>query len=93
MSFPKWFEKDGVKKLFSEEPREIGWEPCSGHYDFMRGIWVEDEPKKAEKSSLIQDHLGDDSLKALRAEYQRLAGKKPFMGWDAEKLYEKIEAL
>lgn len=87
MTFPKWFEKDGVKRLFAEEPREIGWEACNGHYDAMRGVWVDDEPAgKVAKQP-------DNDLKALRAEYARIAGKKPFMGWDEEKLFEKILAL
>lgn len=32
----------------------------------------------------------DDGLVALRAEYEHLVGKRPFMGWDADKLREKI---
>lgn len=35
----------------------------------------------------------DDDAKDLRAEYTRLAGKKPFMGWDNATLREKIAAL
>lgn len=35
---------------------------------------------------------GDD-VTALRAEYQERAGKKPYMGWSAETLREKIAAL
>lgn len=31
-----------------------------------------------------------DDLPAVRAEYERVLGKKPFMGWDAAKLREKI---
>ena len=29
---------------------------------------------------------------ALRADYEALVGKRPFMGWDAEELKEKMEA-
>lgn len=91
MTFPKWYEKNSVKKLFSEEPREVGWEPCAGHYDFALGVWVD---------SLVEKHLGKPpkapkgkkiELEALRAEYRRQKGKKPFMGWDAETLMEKLE--
>lgn len=31
-----------------------------------------------------------DDLAVLRAEYEELVGKRPFMGWDADKLREKI---
>jgi hypothetical protein len=34
-----------------------------------------------------------DETAALRAEYERVIGKRPFMGWDAGKLREKIEAF
>jgi hypothetical protein len=34
-----------------------------------------------------------DETAALRAEYERVIGKRPFMGWDAAKLREKIEAF
>lgn len=32
----------------------------------------------------------DDALTALRAQYQEVVGKRPFHGWDAETLREKI---
>lgn len=86
MMFPKWYEKDGVKKHFSEEPTEKGWEPCNGRYDFALGIWIDDEPAKKEQS-------GDDELKALRVEYAAKAGKKPFGGWKEDVLREKIAML
>lgn len=31
-----------------------------------------------------------DAMAELRAEYERVLGKKPFMGWDAETLKAKI---
>ena len=31
-----------------------------------------------------------DDLAALRAEYLRVVGKRPFMGWDAEALRQKM---
>lgn len=31
-----------------------------------------------------------DGLAALRAEYERVVGKRPFNGWDAETLLEKM---
>lgn len=33
---------------------------------------------------------GDDALTALRAQYQDVVGKRPFHGWDAETLRQKI---
>lgn len=35
----------------------------------------------------------NDDKAALRREYEIAAGKKPFGGWDADTLREKIEAL
>jgi hypothetical protein len=35
----------------------------------------------------------EDQRPMLRAEYEKLAGKKAFGGWSAEALSEKIEAL
>jgi len=31
-----------------------------------------------------------DEMAALRAEYERVFGKRPFMGWDAEALRQKM---
>lgn len=31
-----------------------------------------------------------DEMTELRAEYQRVVGKRPFMGWSRERLIEKI---
>lgn len=58
---------------------------------------------KARRASLPQlDHdrdsreggskLSEENLTALRAEYQRVVGKRPFNGWDAATLREKIAA-
>lgn len=38
------------------------------------------------------DDAGGDELQAARAEYETVLGKKPFHGWDAAALREKIEA-
>lgn len=35
---------------------------------------------------------GADDMAALRAEYQAVVGKRPFLGWGAETLREKIAA-
>ena len=46
------------------------------------------EPKK-EKDAPVKSESGPD-LKALRAEYKKVAGKAPFNGWDAETLKAKL---
>ena len=38
------------------------------------------------------DPAGDE-LTALRAQYEAVIGKKPFNGWDADKLRQKIAAV
>ena len=35
---------------------------------------------------------GDGDLPALRAEYHQVVGRRPFSGWDAQVLREKIAA-
>lgn len=87
MTYPKWFEKDGVKKLFSELPTEIGWKVANGHYDFQRGQWIDDKPARAPRAA-----EGKEELVGLRAEYEKATGKKPFNGWSADVLREKINA-
>lgn len=72
----KWYEREGVRKLFDEEPKERGWTQLAGTYNVQTGQWVEPDDQDAEK--------------ALRALYQERFGKKPFMGWDADTLREKL---
>jgi hypothetical protein len=45
----------------------------------------------ADKLAVIEDAPEVD-LAALREEYTEAMGKKPFHGWDADKLTAKIEA-
>lgn len=90
MTYPKWFEKDGVKKLFSELPTETGWEPCNGHYDFARGVWVEGKKAKAAEPIAAE---GKKELAGLRALYKETTGKRPFNGWSADDIREKLDAL
>ena len=33
---------------------------------------------------------GDDEIVAMRAEYERVIGRKPFAGWDIETLRQRI---
>lgn len=39
------------------------------------------------KPAAVPQH---DEITLLRAEYERVVGKRPFMGWDEAKLREKI---
>lgn len=48
-----------------------------------RVVEAVNEPKKAKAPA-------DDGMKALREEYQRVVGKKPFGGWDAETIKAKM---
>lgn len=54
---------------------------------YMRRDMVADKPADP---PAVQPH--DDEITALRAEYERVVGKRPFMGWGVDKLREKIEA-
>lgn len=59
------------------EPREVPVdvaELLAGHPEF--------EP--------CDDETQEDELAALRAKYAEVMGKKPFHGWDAETLIEKM---
>ena len=47
---------------------------------------VEAEAERSEEASADQP----DAMADLRAEYERVVGKKPFMGWDADTLKAKI---
>lgn len=38
-------------------------------------------------------NIDADDMRAMRAEYQELAGKRAFPGWDADVLREKIGTL
>lgn len=49
---------------------------------FAKHGWAE-EPKRRTVATV-------DELPALRAEYQEKLGKRPFNGWDADTLREKI---
>jgi len=40
----------------------------------------------------VDEPLAVDDLAALRAEYLEVVGKRPFHGWDADALREKIAA-
>lgn len=48
-----------------------------------RVVEAVDLPKKAKAPA-------DDGMKALREEYQRVVGKKPFGGWGVDELRERM---
>lgn len=50
-----------------------------------------DAPQKT-AAKAAPSRPADDERPALREEYERVFGKKPFAGWDADKLREKIAA-
>jgi hypothetical protein len=67
---------------------ELGW--CATKEEaFTLSVLDHDGNGKA-GGSLKQP---EEDVKALRVEYQSLADKKPFPGWSAELLREKIAAL
>lgn len=43
-----------------------------------------------ETADLVPDEPTKDDLADLREAYEKVAGKRPFMGWDADKLAAKI---
>lgn len=50
-------------------------------------------PANHTEAEVERDETGteqNDAMADLRAEYERVLGKKPFMGWDAETLKVKI---
>lgn len=53
---------------------------------------IDETPEVADVSSGSEEPADSDAdeLKALRAEYEELYGKKPYMGWKAEQVREKI---
>jgi hypothetical protein len=65
-----------------------------------RARLVEPEAPRAKRPQLDHDHNGKEGgarkqpgdLAPLRAEYEAVVGKKPFNGWDAATLREKIAA-
>lgn len=48
--FPSWHRhtQTGELKHFTQGPVPADFEPAGGHYDFQRGIWIDDEPEEEE---------------------------------------------
>lgn len=65
---------------------------------FAKHGWATERPLRAKRPQLDHDRNGKEGgskspagdLAALRAEYQAKVGKRPFNGWDAVTLREKI---
>lgn len=45
-----------------------------------------------ETTDLVPEEPSKDDIADLRETYEKVIGKRPFMGWDAAKLAEKIAA-
>lgn len=43
-----------------------------------------------ERRDMAAEEPKPDELSALREQYQAMVGKRPFMGWDADTLRQKI---
>lgn len=68
-----------------DHPAEAGPEPVTAKF---AALDADGDGKPGGSPKLEQT----DELVALRGEYKRLLGKKPFNGWDAVTLREKIAA-
>lgn len=77
----QWYAPDGEQRIF-EDGEEVpkGWRD----HPF-------DKPAEetAEEAGLVRRLA---TIQELRAEYKRVLGKRPFSGWRAEQLKEKIAA-
>lgn len=82
-----WGEDQGDFVLINEEEFDAGF-----HSPFE----AEKPAGSTAEHAHHDDQLGDDTAKAelavARAEYEAKFGKKPFNGWDAKTLREKIAA-
>jgi hypothetical protein len=74
-----------TRALKSKDPRFARiFESLGYHRRDMRA----EEPTPAPAPTSAPEAI--DNTAGLRAEYELLYGKRPFMGWDAEKLEAKI---
>lgn len=87
-----WYkpEEDAPPVIFRTEAAvPKGWIRVPGHYDFMLGQWIDDDPLDHDGNGKRGGSLPDDRT-PLRAAYFEKFGKKPYMGWDAATLREKL---
>lgn len=80
-----WYkpEEDAPPVMFKTEasvPKD--WIHVPGDYNVMTGQWEDAEP--------IAKRAVDDARAPLRAAYFEKFGKKPYMGWSAATLREKL---
>lgn len=85
-----------TRMLSAGDPVRLG---ASDARLFAKHGWATEKLKRAKRPQLDHDKDGHeggsitaagDDLPALRAGYQTKFGKRPFNGWDAETLREKI---
>lgn len=55
------------------------------------GLWHESDEKKTKKAYGIKDTKVKEDVSELKAKYEEVFGKKPFGGWDAKKIKEKLD--
>ena len=63
------------------------FEATRAHARVLSAIGKARAAKAAPKPPAVPEH---DEMTLLRAEYERVVGKRPFMGWDEAKMREKI---
>lgn len=82
--FPIWCRNtdSGELKHFTQPPIPEGWEYAGGHYDFMRGVWVDDEPVPDVEATGDVDTIDVEALpppvpvKAVKVMARKRKGKK-----------------
>lgn len=78
------YEKHPVSHERKAELRKQGYKIIDAR--FASPGQAPDETERGDEDVTDQQ----DAMADLRAEYERVLGKKPFMGWDAETLKAKI---
>lgn len=71
--------------------REMRPQQSGGGY-VTRGAGAFDHDGDGQPGGSAKPSDAEGGLAALRAEYQQVVGKRPFAGWDAATLQEKIAA-
>lgn len=85
MSKVEFTYKTGRKRMLRERDAKLLKRLGRGTY-MTRDMRAQPEPVVVEPAT----PWIDDELTGLRAEYQEAVGKRPYHGWDADTLREKI---
>jgi len=85
MSKVEFTYKTGRKRMLRERDAKLLQRLGRGTY-MTRDMRAQPQPVVVEPATPAPD----EALTALRAEYQEVVGKRPFHGWDADTLREKI---